>query len=85
MTDYSNIDKDFSPGTKIFLENEYGVIIDFKENELSIIIRWDTPKENDFEDWSSMQGTFFDMGGKIINQNHQFNYINDDGSLKDKI
>ncbi|ANF53183.1 hypothetical protein A0O34_14195 [Chryseobacterium glaciei] len=79
------MDGDFSIGMKVFLDNEYGVIIDLKIHELSTVIRWDTPKEKDIEDWCSMWQTFFDMGGKIINQNHQFKYINDDGSLKDKI
>lgn len=85
MTYYSNIDKDFRSGTKVFLDNEYGVIIDLKIHRLSTVIRWDTPKENDIEDWCSMWDTFFDVGGKIINRDHQFKYINDDGSLKDKI
>ncbi|SHK62496.1 hypothetical protein [Chryseobacterium polytrichastri] len=85
MTDFFNFDEKFKVGTKVFIHNEYGVIIDFKEHGLSTVIRWDTLKENDFEDWFSMWGTFFDMGGEIINKNHQFKYINDDGSLKDKI
>jgi len=85
MTDFANLDEQFTDGTKVFLDNEYGVIINLKDHNLSTIIRWDTPKENDFEDWCSMWGTFLNMGGKIINQDHQFKYINDDGSLKLKI
>ena len=72
----------FEVGTKVFLDNEYGVIIDLKDHELSTFIRWDTPKENDVEDWCSMWGTFLDAGGKIIDQSHQFKYINNDGSFK---
>ncbi|WP_228372451.1 hypothetical protein [Chryseobacterium daeguense] len=83
MSDHSDIYKDFIPGTKVFLENEYGGIIDFKADKLSTIIRWDTPKEDDIEDWFSMRGSFFDLGGRIINQDYKFKYINDDGSLKD--
>lgn len=83
--DLPNVYDLFTVGTKVFLDNEYGVIIELKNHELSTFIRWDTPKENDIEDWYSMWGTFLDTGGKIINQNHQFKYINDDVSLKTKI
>ncbi|MGK6342912.1 hypothetical protein ACMGDK_11770 [Chryseobacterium sp. DT-3] len=85
MAVFSNIDEEFIVGTKVFLNDEYGVIVELKKHELSTIIRWDTPKENDFEDWCSMWGTFLDIGGKIINKNHHFKYINDDGTLKDKM
>lgn len=80
-----SIFEEFRIGAKVVLDGEYGVIVDFKEHESSTIIRWDTPKENDFEDWCSMWGPFVQVGGKIIDQNYQFRYINDDGSLKDKI
>lgn len=85
MNDLSKISNDLKIGTKVFLDGECGVITDLKITDLSTIIRWDTPKENDFEDWCSMWGTFFKMGGRIIENHHQFKYINDDGSLKDKI
>lgn len=77
--------EEFKIGTKVFLDDEYGVVIDLKEHENSTIIRWDTPKENDFEDWCSMWFSFIQIGGKIVDQNYQFRYINDDGSLKDRI
>ena len=85
MAVFPNIDEEFIVGTKVFLDDEYGVIVELKKHEFSTIIRWDTPKENDFEDWCSMWGTFLDIGGKIINNNHQFKYINDDGTLKNKM
>ncbi|MCX8531318.1 hypothetical protein [Chryseobacterium luquanense] len=76
------LDDDFIPGTKVSLDNEYGLILD-KGNDCSFgIIRWDTPKEVDEEDWVGMFGTFKESGGKIINESHQFKYINNDGSLK---
>ncbi|WP_279197107.1 hypothetical protein [Chryseobacterium indoltheticum] len=79
------IDDDFIPGFKISLENEYGVILEKQKENNFGIIRWDTPKEVDEEDWIGMFETFKKMGGKIIDQNHQFKYINDDGSLKNQI
>jgi len=77
--------EEFKIGTKVFLDGEYGVVVDLKKHENSTIIRWDTRKENDFEDWCSMWLSFVQMGGKLIDQNYQFTYINDDGSVKDKI
>lgn len=77
------IDDDFISGFKVFLDNEYGVILNKERNNCFGIIRWDTSKEVDEEDWIGMFWNFKQMGGKIINQNHQFQYINDDGSLKD--
>lgn len=79
------IDDDFIPGFKISLENEYGVILEKQKENNFGIIRWDTPKEVDEEDWIGMFETFKKIGGKIIDQNHQFKYINDDGSLKNQI
>ncbi|MFL9833244.1 hypothetical protein [Chryseobacterium terrae] len=79
------IDDDFIPRFKISLENEYGIILEKQKENNFGIIRWDTPKEVDEENWIGMFETFKKMGGKIINQNHQFKYINDDGSLKNKI
>ncbi len=79
------MDDGFKVGAKVFLDGEYGVVINLKKHEVSTIIRWDTPMENDIEDWCSMWGTFIQMGGIVIDPNHQFQYIQDDGSLKDNI
>jgi|GEM_PF-633809 len=78
------IDNDFISGFKVFLDNEYGVILNKQRNNSFGIIRWDTLKEVDEEDWIGMFWNFKHMGGKVINQNHQFQYINNDGSLKDE-
>ncbi|SHG68505.1 hypothetical protein SAMN05421866_1214 [Chryseobacterium oranimense] len=80
MDDYKY--EDFQVGTKVFLENEYGVIVNLKLHKFSTMIRWDTSDEKDFEDWSGMWGVFVQIGGKIIDSNYQFKYINDDGTLK---
>ncbi|AZA51837.1 hypothetical protein [Chryseobacterium sp. G0201] len=85
MIDNSNIDNDFNPRTKVFLDDEYGVVLDIMRSGFYGMVRWDTPKELDNEDWIGLFGVFTQIGGKIIDQNHQFKYINDDGSLKDKI
>jgi hypothetical protein len=82
MDDLSKYE-DFQVGTKVFLENEYGIIVNLKIHEFSTIICWDTPDEKDFEDWSGMWGSFMQMGGKVVDPSHQFKYINDNGTLKD--
>jgi hypothetical protein len=56
--DHLVIDQYFIPENKVFLDGEFEGIIDFKFHELSAIICWDTPKENDFEDWSGLWGSF---------------------------
>lgn len=75
---------DFEIGMKVFLDNEFGIVIKYKLNDSPIfgIIRWDTSKENDLEDWRGQFGTFISVGGKIINETHQFIHIDNDGNLK---
>ena len=75
---------EFSIGMKVLLSGEYGIVITSNLEEINQygIIRWDTEKENDIEDWRGMFGTFVNMGGKIIEENYKFKFINDDGSLK---
>ncbi|SHF14023.1 hypothetical protein [Chryseobacterium takakiae] len=77
----NNVFDEFKQGTKVFLDGEYGVIVQI--DGPSTIIHWDTPKENDYEDWFSCWGPFIEMGGKIINKDYIFTYINDEGVLKD--
>ena len=48
------------------------------------IIRWDTNKEFDLEDWVGLFGTFKDSGGVEVSIEHQFIFINDDGTIKGK-
>ena len=73
----------FSKGIKVSLSNEYGVVLDKSDdNEQYGLIRWDTNKENDIEDWRGLFGSFLELGGQLINQEHKFQFITDDGSLK---
>lgn len=78
------MEMEFSIGMKVLLSGEYGIVItsDLEEINHYGIIRWDTEKENDIEDWRGMFGTFINMGGKILVEDHMFKFINDDGSLK---
>jgi len=83
ITDNWKRNQDFLIGTKVSLSNEYGVVLDKTEdwNEYGLI-RWDTDKENDTEDWRGLFGSFLDSGGQIISQDYKFIFINDDGSWK---
>ena len=73
----------FLIGTKVSLDNECGVVLDKSEdwNEYGLI-RWDTNKENDVEDWRGLFGSFLQAGGQVINPDHEFIFINNDGTLK---
>ncbi|MDF2934475.1 MAG: hypothetical protein K0R36_3806 [Chryseobacterium sp.] len=84
ITDIWKIDDDFISGSKVFLDNEYGVILDKEKNNNFGIIKWDTPKEIE-EDWIGMFGTFKESGGVIVDKSHQFKYIDDDGSFKNSL
>jgi hypothetical protein len=72
-------------GMKVKLNNEYGIVINPKENSAwgkePGIIRWDTNKEIDEEDWRGLYGSFIDSGGKEISPNHPFQFIDEDGEL----
>jgi len=75
---------DFIQGMKVSLNGEFGVVIK-SNNEYSDfqgIIRWDTNNMNDFEDWSGLFGSFIEIGGKILDEEYVFQFINDDGSLQ---
>ena len=75
--------QDFILGTKVMLNNEFGVVLDkTSDNDMFGQIRWDTDKENDIEDWRGLFGSFLETGGQIINQQHEFTFINDDGKMK---
>ncbi|MEN2412588.1 hypothetical protein [Flavobacterium mesophilum] len=71
---------------KVFLNGEYGVIINSDSDTTNLygLVRWDSPNENDLEDWRGMFETFTQIGGEIIDINHQFKFINDDGTVKFK-
>ena len=65
------------------LNDEFGVVLNkISENNLFGLIRWDTKNENDIEDWRGLFGSFLQIGGKIIGQDHKFKFINDDGTIK---
>lgn len=83
ITDHWKRNHDFLNGTIVFMNNEFGVVLE-KTSTSNVFgeIRWDTNKEDDIEDWRGQFGSFLDSGGKIINQEHQFQFINNDGSLK---
>jgi hypothetical protein len=83
ITDKWKRNQGFLLGTKVSLEKECGVVLDKSEdwNEYGLI-RWDTDKENDIEDWRGLFGSFLDAGGQVINQDQEFKFINNDGTAK---
>jgi hypothetical protein len=74
---------DFEIGMKVYLDNEFGIVINSEFDKIPLygIIRWDTTKENDLEDWRGQFGTFINNGGKIINVIHKFIHIDNEGNL----
>lgn len=73
-------------GMKVSLNGEIGVIIRGEGNpdwdKEAGIIRWDTNKEVDSEDWRGLYGSFIDLGGKEIDPQTKFKFIDDSGLLK---
>lgn len=45
------------------------------------LIRWDTNKGQDYEDWRGLWGTFVALGGQEIDLEYKFKFINDDGTF----
>lgn len=76
---------DFEIGMKVSLEGEFGIVIESEIDKPSFVgmIRWDTKPKSDFENWHGLFGSFLQSGGKIIDDNYDFEFINDDGTLKD--
>ena len=75
--------QEFISGTKVMLNDEFGVVLNkTSDNDICGQIRWDTNNENDIEDWRGLFGSFVETGGQIINQQHKFTFINDDGTTK---
>ncbi len=74
----------FKIGMKVYLNGEFGVVVKSELDKPNFygMIRWDNPKESDFEDWRGQFGTFKDIGGQILHQTYQFEFICDDGNLK---
>ncbi|GAO44783.1 hypothetical protein [Flavihumibacter petaseus] len=83
ITDKWKRNQDFLVGTKVSLQNEFGVVLEKTEgNNLYGLIRWDTDRVNGVEDWRGLFGSFLQAGGQVINQDHEFRFINDDGTMK---
>lgn len=79
----------FYVGMKVSLNNEFGVVIEPKRDtfwdEEPGIIRWDTNRDSDEEDWRGLYSSFIDSGGKEISSSYIFRYINDNGELKNRL
>jgi hypothetical protein len=75
---------DFEIGMKVSLDGEYGVVVHSELDQPNFIgmIRWDTNSKSDLESWNGLFGTFMQNGGKILDDNYEFEFINDDGTLK---
>lgn len=71
---------------KVTQNGEFGVVINAETQWPNVygIIRWDNSRENDTEDWRGQFGTFIQLGGSILDESYSFQYINDDGTLKNK-
>ena len=80
------MDKGFQFGMKVKLQNEYGVVIQPQErtgwDKEPGIIRWDTKKSEDNEDWRGLLGSFIDNGGELIDPDFEFEFITNEGKLK---
>ena len=78
---------DFYPFMKVTLGEKNGVVTSelrtSEDRSHYGVIRWDTSKETDIEDWRGLWGTFVSMGGREIGLDYQFRFINDDGTLKE--
>ena len=75
---------DFEIGMKVELEGEFGVVVKSELDKPNFYgsIRWYNESESDVEMWNGLFGTFIQFGGKVIDQDHEFQFINNDGSLK---
>ncbi|RQO77755.1 hypothetical protein DBR40_07205 [Pedobacter sp. KBW01] len=79
--DWWKRNQDFLPGSIVCLEGEYGVVLGDSEDGLFGLVRWDTDKDQDAEDWRGIWGNFLAMGGKVV-EDHEFNFIDRYGNLK---
>lgn len=71
---------------KVKLNNELGIVIkpEFKtewDNEPGLI-RWDTDKDEDLEDWRGLFASFLNAGGREVSQDTSFEFITDSGHRK---
>jgi hypothetical protein len=83
ITDKWKRNQGFLVDTKVSLENVYGVVLDkSKDRNEYGLIRWDTIKDNDIEDWRGLFESFIEAGGQVVYQDYFFKYINNDGTTK---
>ncbi len=83
ITDKWKRNQDFLIGTKVSLQNEFGVVLDkTSDSDIYGLIRWDTDNDNDIEDWRGLFGSFLQAGGQVINLDYELRFINDDGTRK---
>ena len=76
----------FCVGDKVTYSEEFGIVVQTYELDErnvvvggSLIVRWDTKDEADFENCSGNLEAFL----RKADQNHQFKYINEDGTEKE--
>lgn len=82
-TDRWKRNQEFIPWTKVSLKGEFGVVLDKTvDNNLVGLIKWDSEKENDIEDWRGLFGSFLQAGGQVVDQDHKFKFIDDKGRSK---
>lgn len=78
--EYGVVTSDFTEWDGIYFVN--GEKIQGNPSKQFGLIRWDTDKESDTEDWTGLFGSFIDSGGIEVSSTHQFEFINDDGTVK---
>ncbi|RAV97619.1 hypothetical protein DQQ10_27530 [Pseudochryseolinea flava] len=82
-TDRWKRNQEFIPWTKVSLKEEFGIVLDKTvDNNVVGLIRWDTEKETDVEDWRGLFGSFLQSGGQVVDHDHKFKFIDDKGELK---
>jgi len=79
--DWWKRNQEFVPGSIVWLSGEYGLVLNDAPDGLYGLVRWDTEKAQDTEDWRGLWGTFVAMGGRVL-QEYDFKFIGPDGSLK---
>ncbi len=76
----------FYIGMKVSLDGELGLVVKGEGNsewdKEAGLIRWDLNDEKSTEDWRGLFGTFIDSGGKEIDPDTEFKFIDDEGKLK---
>jgi hypothetical protein len=79
--DWWKRNQEFVPGSIVWLSGEYGLVLKDAPDGLYGLVRWDTEKAQDTEDWRGLWGTFVVMGGRVLEE-YEFKFIGPDGRLK---